>query len=109
MDRDVAYRSHRQIVLQRLPMLAIVERKIDTAFRTGVQQTWPYRIRAHDVDGLVGRNAGDDRRPRFAAVARAVDVRMEIVEPMTVDRGIRAFGRNRRRFDNADFGPVAER
>ena len=37
VDREVADRRHRQVELQRLPVVAVVERHVDARLGTGVQ------------------------------------------------------------------------
>src|SRR2546425_6233638 len=81
MNREIAHRRMRQIQLQRLPIVSIVEGNVNGAFRAGVEQTFSHRIFAHHVACAAIRNAFCNFRPRFSEIARAVNVRAQIVEP----------------------------
>ena len=70
-------------------VLAIVERHEHGLLAAGEQQAAPLRILAHDVDDAAVGQAAHDLRPGLAAVARAEDVRPQIVEPQRVDGGVR--------------------
>src|SRR4029453_19589775 len=53
---DVGHRRRGEVLLQRLPVLALIERHVGALQRTGVEQSFLLRILAHDVHRLVGRN-----------------------------------------------------
>src|SRR5260221_2456144 len=88
MNDQIADRSRRQIHLQRLPMIAVVPGHIHGAFGAGKQQSLALYIFAHRVDGLVFGQAADDFLPRLSAIVRAVDIRMQVIEPEAVHRRV---------------------
>ena len=49
VDLEVAHRRHRQVELQRLPVVAVVERDERAALGAGEQQAVALRIFLHDV------------------------------------------------------------
>src|SRR6266511_3229730 len=76
---QVADRGRGHIQSQRLPMLAVVKRYVDGLFRARVEQTFAQRVFAHYVDYAAVGNAVGVVFPGLAAVARAIDVRSQIV------------------------------
>ena len=105
MNREIAHRRMRQIQLQRLPIVSIVEGSVDGAFRAGVEQTFSHRIFAHHVACAAIRNAFCNFRPRFSEIACAVNVRAQIVEPERIDRRVRRARIEVRSFDDGNFAP----
>jgi len=95
-DGDVAIRRVRQILLQRLPMIAVVERDVHAAFGAGEEQSLSSWIVADDAreasTRLIGREARDDLRPGLSEIARAEDVWRVIAVAMVVDRDVRRAG-----------------
>ena len=86
---QIPHRSCRQIQLQRLPRIAIIERNVDGVFRPREKQSLPQRIFAHGIHRrIIGQSVGNFL-PGPAAIVRAVDVSVQIVEPQTVDRRVR--------------------
>ena len=73
-------------------MVAVVPGNIHGAFGAGEEQALAFGIFADGVDGLVLGQAADNLLPRFPAVVRAIDIRMQVVEPKAVDRGIGSWG-----------------
>src|SRR5467141_3079378 len=108
MNREIAHRSVRQIQLQRLPIVSIVEGNVHGAFRSGEEQTLARRIFAHYVAGAAIGNIFCDFRPRLAEIARAVNMRAQIVEPERIDRRVRRACIEVRSFDNRNFAPRLE-
>jgi hypothetical protein len=106
MNREVAHRRHRQIELKRLPCSAVVERHEDTTLRAGEEQPLSLRIFLDDVDVHAGGQAGRDLLPRLAEVARAIDVRLEVLQLMPVDARIRDIRIEVRRFDARSLGSM---
>jgi hypothetical protein len=88
MHGDVANRGDRKVELQRLPCGTIVERNVDAELRSGVEQAASLWILANGVDERPVGNALCDCGPGRAAVARSVNVRRVIVEPVTVDGSV---------------------
>ena len=86
---EIADRGRRHVQPQRLPVIAVVERHVDLRLRAGEQQTFALGILAHHADRRAARDAIDDLRPRLAAIMRAVDVRVHVVEAQRVDRRVR--------------------
>ena len=108
MDGEIAHGSMREAELERLPGVTIVERNINGGFRAGIEQTMAQGIFANDVGrSVVGDTAGD-LGPSGSEIARTVDVRVEIVEAKTIDRGIRCAGIEVRGFNDGDFAPRLE-
>jgi hypothetical protein len=78
----------RQVQLQRLPVIAIIKRYPDGIFCARVKKAFAHGIFANRVDRTKIRKAGSDERPILAAVVRAVDVRVRVVDAETANRGI---------------------
>src|SRR5713226_7535006 len=72
VNDEVAHGGMRQILLQRLPMVAIVERDVDRAFRSGKEQALTNGIFANGVAGAAAGNSICDFLPGFSKVAGAV-------------------------------------
>ena len=109
MNREIAHRSMRQIQLQWLPIVSVVEGNVDGAFRAGEEQALARRIFPHHVAGAAIRNTMRDFRPRFPVIARAVNMCAQIVEPERIDRGVRRARIEVRGFDDGNFAPRLER
>ena len=105
LDQQVANRCRRHIEPQRLPVIAVVERDINRPLRSGKQQSNPSCVLAHRVHILIRRNAVGNFGPALPAVARAIDVRMEIIQPQRVDRRVCSLGVGVARLDHRDFLP----
>src|SRR5207253_9016655 len=88
VNGEIADRSRRQIQLQRLPVVAIVERNIDGMLGAGEEQAAAHGIFAYSVDGGIVGNAGSNLLPALAAIASAIDVSVQIIEAETIDGGI---------------------
>ena len=58
MDDEIAHGSVRQIKLQRLPVLAVVEGDPDRPLGACEKQAMPHRILAHRIDGSILRQPG---------------------------------------------------
>ena len=76
VNPEIAHGGVRQIQLQGLPVVAVVERDPDRIFRAGKQQAFAHGIFAHRVHRAEVGQAGGDQLPGLAAVVRAVDIRM---------------------------------
>ena len=77
---EVTHRGVWQIQLQRLPVVAVVERNVDGSFRSREEQTFSHGIFAYHVARAAIGNAPGNFRPRFSIIARAINVRAQIVE-----------------------------
>jgi hypothetical protein len=106
---EVAHRRDREIVLQRQPTIAIVERNVDRFLGARKQKAGLLRILAHDVHGFVVRDAVDDRAPGLSAVVRAIRVRMQIVEALPAHGHVRGERIAMSRIDLRDAAPRSER
>ena len=110
VDLEVAHRRHRQIELQRLPVVAVVERDERAALGAGEQQPAAHR-------DLPSRRARRRRRgrplvifcQRLAHVARAIDVRLEVLQLVSVDARVRGVRVEVRRLDRRHAAPRRER
>ena len=91
LDDQVANGGRAHVEPQRLPVIAIIKRNVNRAFSSGEKQTLSFRIFAHHIGVFVIRNAVGDFGPGCAAVASAIDVRTQIVEPQRIDRGVGVF------------------
>ena len=89
-------------------MVAVVEGNVDSQLGSGKQQSFLLGVLANRVDESVGRNAVHNRLPAFAIVARAIDIRRLIVEPVTINRNVSHGGIEARGLDHRDLAPVAE-
>ncbi len=104
-DDQIAHGCDRHVQAQRLPVVPVVYREVHGPLGAGKEQPLPLRILLHRVDGLTRRDAGDDLRPRLPAVARPVDVRVQVVEAERVDRRVRPQRVGVRRVHDGHFCP----
>ena len=89
LDRQVAHRRRRQVQLQRLPVVAVVERHEDGELGAREQQSAARRILFDRLHVDARRQTARDRLPRLAAVLRAQRVRLVVGEPMAIDGRVR--------------------
>ena len=108
VERDVANRGRRQVELQRLPVVAIVERDENARLGAGEEQSLPFRVLSHGVDVRRGLQPLGDGRPRLPAIVRPVDIGREIVELVRVDGDVCRVGVEVRRFDERDLRPLLQ-
>ena len=80
LNDEIAHRGRRQIQPQRLPVCAVIERDIHALFRSREKQPFALGIFADGVHRLAGRDFVHNFCPRFAAVLRSKNVRLQIVE-----------------------------
>ena len=81
-----------QVLLQRLPVLPLIERHVRALERAGVQQSFLLGIFAHDVHWLIGRDAVravGEQRPVLAVIVGHIEVRLEVVEVHPVHGHVR--------------------
>ena len=109
VHHDVADRSHRHIILQRLPLVAVVERDIHAEFGAGEQQPFDLGILLHRVDVGAHGDARDHVPPRLSAVVRAVDIGLVIGQTMAVHRRIRGLRIEVAGFDLRHLAPRGHR
>ena len=109
VDRQIADGAGRHVEPQRLPRVAVVERNVDLRLAAGEEESAALRILSNHVDDRAVGNAVGDVRPALAAIARAIDVRPEIVEAEGVDRGVRLAAIEVRRLEDRDLRPRHQR
>ena len=100
VDHDVPNGDDRKVQLQRLPVVARVERHHRAVFSAGIEQPAPDRIFAHDADQIAGRHAGHRFAPALACVCRAKDMRREVVRFVRLDGNERGGAVETRRLDS---------
>src|SRR5436305_11855441 len=98
-------RRSRQIQLQRLPVRARIERNENAELSAGIKQSGLFRVLAHRMHECAVRNSINDGVPGFAEIGCFNNVRLKIVEFMSVDRGISSLAVVRRCFDQIDCAP----
>ena len=86
-------------------MIAVVERDVDRLLAPCEKKSALFRIFADGVDDAAGRNAIRDFHPALAAVARAENVRSQIVETERIDRRIGTLRIEMRGLHDRDFRP----
>ena len=108
VDEQVAHPRDRQVALQRLPRVAVVERDVDAGVGAGVEQAFLDGIGADDGDEMAVRQSIRDLRPGLAVVVRAHGDRVEIVLPVVVDGGVRGAGFERGEIERGDLRPLRD-
>ena len=88
LDLQIANRDRRHVVPERLPVIAIVERDPHLRIGPGKQQPRLPRVFTNRVRNGVGGDPRIDFRPRLAAIARAIEVRLDLVEAQRVGGGV---------------------
>ena len=86
-------------------MVAVVERHVHARLGAGVQQPRAVGIGADGLHVRLGRYPRIGAGPMRASVAGAIDVGREVIEAVTVHRGIRDRRIERRRFEQTDSAP----
>src|SRR5207237_4411234 len=76
---QVVNRHDRQLLLQRLPVRAVIERGVDSALGASEEQAALFVVRTDDAREFIVRNTINNFRPCFSVIDRFVQVRMEIV------------------------------
>ena len=92
VNLEIGDRRGREVLLQRLPVLPLIERHVGAFERSRVQQPFLLRVLANHVHRLIVGNAvrtGREQRPVLAIIVRHVQIRLEIVQIHAVDRDIR--------------------
>ena len=77
-----------KVEAQRLPLVPIIERNIDAAFRSSKEQALAVPIFPHCIDRFVVGKPTHDFLPGAASVVRAEDVRTQIVKTESVHRHV---------------------
>ena len=108
VDINVADGGDGQIELQWLPVLAVIEGGVDAEFGSGEEQVALLGVFADGADKVVLGDAVDGELPGFAVVVGDVEIRLLIVEAMTIDGGVSGCWIEVRGFDERDFAPGSE-
>src|SRR5205085_540027 len=87
-------------------MGTVIERDENADFGPGKQKAFSFRVLANSANISAVRNPVHDRAPRLAEVVSLVDVRLEIVETMSIYRNVGGVRVMRRRVDDADRAPL---
>src|SRR6185312_13539272 len=109
IDLEIAHRSDGQVELDRLPVVAVVERHERAALGAGEEQALAHVVFFDRVDVDAGRESGRDPLPGLAEVARAIDVGLEVLELVPVDAGVGDVLIEVRRFDHRHATPRRDR
>src|SRR5258708_7743881 len=88
MNGEIANGGDRQIELQRLPALAIIERNVSSEFGSGEEQPLAFGIFANRAQECGSGYAAGNRLPGSSIVTRSVEVRRLIVEAAAIYRGV---------------------
>src|SRR5258708_12769229 len=81
---------HRHVEPERLPMISIVERNVNTLFRSGIQQPFAPRVFTNHANEIHVANPADRFLPSLTEVTRPEDMRAKIIELVSIDRPINA-------------------
>src|SRR2546423_1242367 len=108
VNDKVAHRSRRQIELEGLPGIAVVKRKVDTAFRASVKQGFANGIFADAIQKAAVGDSGGNALPALAEIPRSIQIRLQVFQAVTVHSSV-SRGRIRvRRLDMRYFAPGRE-
>src|SRR5207248_10140024 len=103
LECDVSEGSIREILHQRLPMVAVVERDVHSTLSSGEKQSCFFRVVADDSGEaaayLARRKTVDDLRPRVTIVTRSIEIRRVITNGVKIDGSVRRCRIEMRRFD----------
>src|SRR5512140_3525999 len=98
----------RQIQLERLPVVAIIERDENAQFRSTEEQSATLRVLRDVLHINAGRQAIRDPLPSLAAIAGTIDVRLVVFETVAVYRGKGFIDVEVRRDEHHDLAPRRE-
>src|SRR5579864_1709279 len=99
VNGNVGNGCYREIQLQGLPMIPVIEGDVNAEFGTRVEQALLCRILSDGMYERRGRDAASDELPGFPVVAGAIDKRSAVVEAVAFDGGIGLSGGEVRCFD----------
>ena len=105
VNPQIAHGAVREVELQRLPLVPIVERNPHARLRPREEQALAHGIFANGVDRGVVRQAAGDEPPGLTAVVRAVNVRTQIIDAEAANGGIGGFVVKMRSGKLRDFAP----
>ena len=101
MHGEIANIGGREIQLQGLPVVAIVEGNVECVFGSGVEQAFAHGIFADHAGDPIGLQASGDFLPGLSGIARAENVRLQILA--RVENDVRSAGVVVRGFDGFDL------
>src|SRR5215831_2958851 len=107
MDENVVDPNARHARHEFLVGLAAVERCVKSELSAYIQQVFVLRIFAHHVDVAPGRQVVGDIGKGRAVIAGHVQIRLQIIEPMAIDRYIASACVKVRRLDAGDVVKLA--
>src|ERR1700674_2390024 len=87
-------------------MISLVKRNVNSLLCSRIKQSFAYRVFSYGTNKIDLLNALDRFLPGLAEVARAKNMRAQIVEVISIDRRISGTGIKMRRFYNADRAPL---
>ncbi len=102
-DGQVGDWHGRQVQVERLPVVAVVEGDEHAALGAGIQQSPPLGILAHDAYEVVLRQIVVDLVPVIAVIRHLVDVRPEVVHLVAGYRDVDRAGIVRAHLDRVDL------
>src|SRR5271165_3595371 len=79
MDGEIANVGGGEIQLQGLPVVAFVEGNVESVFGSGIEQAFAHGIFTDDARDPIGLQARGDFLPGLSSVARAENVRLQIL------------------------------
>ena len=88
MNPQIAHGSVRQVELQRLPVLAVIEGHPHRILRAREQQALAHGIFADRIDGTEVWQADGYQLPAIASIVGAVDVWMHIIDAEAAHRNV---------------------
>ena len=110
MHHHIGDRRHRQVELQRLPVRPVIEGDVHAELRARIQQALSIRVLSSHPHEVVRGNtvaAVGEQLPALAVIVGAKDIRLEVIETVTVyrdKRPSRIVGRKVDRIDRAPLG-----
>src|SRR3954462_14513748 len=105
MYDNVPNRCDGHVVLQRLPVVTIVKRYVQSELRRGIQEALRLRVLFDGVDVRAFRYTGHHILPALATVMSAVDIRLIIGDPMTIHGSISRIQVEMPRLELRNFAP----
>ena len=106
LDHKVVDWRNRQVELERPPVRSTVERDEYARLRSCIEQGLLRGIFTHGMNVSSVRDAVGEHGPTFAEIGRLVDVWLEIVELVAIERNVGCTCVVRRGFDQADQAPL---
>ncbi len=109
LESEIVNGHERHVQAQGLPVIAVIERDVNALFSSRVQQNFANGILAHHAHEIDVANAADGLLPGLTKIMGTENVRMQVVEAVAIDRGVRGAGVEVRSFQHIDGAPNGER